>query len=260
LIYITYRTKTQDNNEKVETEKRWEQQIVSGKLPVNTALRTRNRNNFFVYMYRTAIEGKLIDLESDDFGDAKDALMLAFQIREKIGITCFVRKSQRSAAYVVKIKNVSPNRLQKYKSERDGVYEFENLAYSPTESEMSDNENYTDATLELLEPPQKSYSTGEEYERYVAVVLAQAGFTDIQMTPATGDYGADIIAVIDGIKMCIQCKMYSNPVGISAVQEIIGAKAHYKCMAAAVVTNSTFTEAAKQLAEENGVQLIENLE
>jgi hypothetical protein len=258
---ITGKKKKKEANERKEKEQHWEEQIKAGRTPINYKLRERNRNEFFVYMYRKASNGQIMDLESTDFGDARDALLLAQQLRKDARVDCVVRRSKKTAAYIVIAQNVQCDKLNKYKSDQEKIYEFENFAFSPTEMEMIDEEEEPVAAApqpkEEISPPE--YTTGEEYERYVAAIMSTAGFEDIRMTPATGDFGADIIATKDGIRCCIQCKMYSNPVGIQAVQEIIGAKAHYRCAAAMVVTNSTFTPAAKQLAKENDVVLSENV-
>ena len=42
------------------------------------------------------------------------------------------------------------------------------------------------------------------------------------MTQGSHDYGGDIIAIKDQIKYVIQCKKYSSPVGIDAVQQVDG--------------------------------------
>lgn len=262
--WITAKNKKREVGERREQERRWEEQIRAGKTPINRKLRERNRNDFFVYMYRQSTNGQVMDLESIDFGDARDALLLACQLREKAKITCVIRRSKKNASYVVLAQNIHVNKLNKFRGDRNGVYEFENLAFAPTEKEMSDDESETVAEVRTMaeEPAQikaPEYTNGEEYERYIAAIMGALGFEDIKMTPTTGDFGADIIAIKDGVKCCVQCKMYSNPVGISAVQEVIGAKAHYGCAAAMVVTNSTFTTAAKQLAAENDVILSENV-
>ena len=109
--------------------------------------------------------------------------------------------------------------------------------------------------------------TGFDFEKYAGELLNANGFDRIKVTQASGDYGVDIIAYKDDIKYAIQCKKYSSPVGIKAVQEVIGSKAMNDCHVAAVLTNNTYTKSAKELAEKNGVllwdrykleQLIEN--
>ena len=40
--------------------------------------------------------------------------------------------------------------------------------------------------------------SGEEFERYVAALLRANGFSNVQMTKASGDYGVDVLASKDG--------------------------------------------------------------
>ena len=47
----------------------------------------------------------------------------------------------------------------------------------------------------------------------------------------------------------------SNPVGISAIQEVIASKTMYNCHVAVVLTNNYFTSSATDLANKNGVLL-----
>ena len=92
---------------------------------------------------------------------------------------------------------------------------------------------------------------GLEFEHYCGELLETNGFTEVQVTQASGDYGVDILAKKDGITYAIQCKRYSSPVGIKAIQEIYAGKDYYDCMVAVVMTNQYFTnnaiEAAKKL-------------
>lgn len=106
--------------------------------------------------------------------------------------------------------------------------------------------------------PEKAPSNGYEYEERVAKSLRRKGYRNVEVTSKSGDYGADIVATDPhGNRICIQCKFYSSPVGLSAVQEIVTAKAKYKCTKAAVYTNSQFTRQAKELAVVNDVDLFE---
>ena len=96
---------------------------------------------------------------------------------------------------------------------------------------------------------------GFEFERFCGDLLTGNGFSKITVTQASSDYGADVIAYKDGVKYAIQCKKYSSPVGISAVQEVIASKSMYDCHVAVVLTNNCFTSSATNLAEKNGVLL-----
>lgn len=101
----------------------------------------------------------------------------------------------------------------------------------------------------------KDEMTGVEFERYSAELLSANGVQIAEETPATGDFGADFIILLDGERTVLQCKRFSRPVGVKAVQEAIAAMPYYKCTGAAVITNSTFTRQARELAEESGVIL-----
>lgn len=94
-----------------------------------------------------------------------------------------------------------------------------------------------------------------DYEAYVANRLSAMGFT-AQTTKRSGDYGVDVLAEKNGKTYAIQCKYYTSPVGLHAVQEIHAGQVFYKADYAAVVTNSTFTPAAKKLAATSQVLLL----
>ncbi|MDR1806227.1 MAG: restriction endonuclease [Clostridium sp.] len=99
--------------------------------------------------------------------------------------------------------------------------------------------------------------SGEDYEKFVAEYLSQNGYKNISLTRSSGDFGADIIANNEAnVRVCVQCKKYSQPVGIKAVQEVFSAKAYYGCARAMVITNTSFTTAAKKLAKQTGVELL----
>ena len=90
--------------------------------------------------------------------------------------------------------------------------------------------------------------SGHEFEMFCAKVLQMNGFYDINVTKASGDQGVDVIALKDGIRCAIQCKRYSNNVGNKAVQEVIAGMQYYNCPIGIVMTNSYFTQSAKELA------------
>jgi len=97
--------------------------------------------------------------------------------------------------------------------------------------------------------------TGVEFENYLMQVLKQHGCS-VSGTPRTGDSGADIIARLSRRVIVIQAKRSTAPVGNRAVQEVVAARAYYGGTDSWVVTNSTFTQAARELADRNGVRLI----
>lgn len=96
---------------------------------------------------------------------------------------------------------------------------------------------------------------GHDYERYVASLILDLGW-HAKVTKGSGDHGADIIVEKDGIRIAVQCKYYSSPVGNKSVQEAYSAKEFYDCHHACVVANSSYTPAAKKAAGKLGVSLL----
>ena len=96
---------------------------------------------------------------------------------------------------------------------------------------------------------------GLDYERFCAARLVQAGWR-AHRTPASGDQGADIVAMRDGLRLVVQCKRLSKPVGNAAVQEAAAAQRYWSGDRAAVVSNAGFTPAARRLAAATGVLLL----
>jgi restriction system protein len=90
---------------------------------------------------------------------------------------------------------------------------------------------------------------GRDFETFCAGLLSQRGFDDVRVTKASGDYGIDILAEKEGITFAIQCKRYSEPVGVKAVQEAYAGRDYYDCMVGVVMTNQYFTSAAVEAAK-----------
>lgn len=92
---------------------------------------------------------------------------------------------------------------------------------------------------------------GHEFEYYCADLLRKKGFIEVEVTKGSGDYGADILAEKDGVTYAIQCKCYTAPIGVKAIQEAYAGRDYYDRMVGAVLTNQYFTtpavDAAKKL-------------
>lgn len=102
---------------------------------------------------------------------------------------------------------------------------------------------------------EKDAITPYEYEKLIASQFNQLGW-DAYATSGSGDQGADVIVEKDGLLFVVQCKMYSQPVGNKAVQEVSSAKDYYDAAGAVVVTNNDYTKSARQLADSQNVWLI----
>ncbi|MFV0485554.1 MAG: restriction endonuclease [Candidatus Saccharimonadales bacterium] len=97
---------------------------------------------------------------------------------------------------------------------------------------------------------------GTSFEYYVAQLLIDRGYTNVSLTEHY-DYGVDIIAEKDGIRWGIQAKRYSDLVKADAVRQVVTGLKLYECDRAMVITNSTFSNVAKRLADGNDCVLVD---
>lgn len=102
----------------------------------------------------------------------------------------------------------------------------------------------------------KGVSTGVEFENYIKKMFEDEGVR-VDTTPASNDYGADLILKKNGVTAAVQCKYYSSSVGVKSVQEVIGALSYYHAKYGVVVSNNMYTQQAKNLADTNGIFLVE---
>lgn len=98
-----------------------------------------------------------------------------------------------------------------------------------------------------------------EYEAMVADILGRHGW-DARLTKASGDQGVDVLATKGPLRVVLQCKLHSRPVGNAAVQEAIAGQRFEQATHSAVVSNQPFTRAAQQLAGAAGVLLLHHEE
>lgn len=95
---------------------------------------------------------------------------------------------------------------------------------------------------------------GYEFEEYLKNLFELLGYTAVQ-TSLSGDQGADLILSKDDEKIVVQAKKYDGKVSNKAVQEVAAAKNYYEADRAMIVTNSSFTKSAIELAFSNDVEL-----
>lgn len=126
---------------------------------------------------------------------------------------------------------------------------FDNLEVLQLKKELSRDNDCSIATVEDYD-----LMSGQEFERAISEIFKNMGYL-VTLTPSTGDQGIDIIAVRNGTRIGIQTKCYTGKVGNSAVQEVVAGKDYYSVNRCMVVTNSTFTSAAIELARANNVIL-----
>jgi hypothetical protein len=99
-------------------------------------------------------------------------------------------------------------------------------------------------------------NNGLQFERQTAARLQELGWTCVT-TPKSGDFGADLICNCGDEKIVVQCKDYSkeNSIGVTAIQETITAKMHYRADLALLVHQGRITSQGRQLASSVGVEI-----
>ncbi|OPY25534.1 MAG: Restriction endonuclease [Methanomethylovorans sp. PtaU1.Bin073] len=97
---------------------------------------------------------------------------------------------------------------------------------------------------------------GYEFEVFVGQLYQKMGYS-VEQTPLSNDQGADLIISKYGEKTAVQVKNYTSNVGNGAIQEVVAAKNYYGCSSCIVVANSYFTKSAIELADANGVKLVD---
>lgn len=114
---------------------------------------------------------------------------------------------------------------------------------------------FNDRRQKLIHCDWRSFR-GEQFEEFVAEVFEELGYR-VRFTKASGDQGVDLIAVSREGRIAIQCKGYSGSVGNSSVQQVFAGMVHYGCDECVVVTNSSFTSGARELARSVGCRLVD---
>lgn len=97
---------------------------------------------------------------------------------------------------------------------------------------------------------------GLEFENYVARILKTQGYRRVRLTEKY-DLGVDITARKNGISWAIQVKRRTGVVKANAVRQVVTALRLYNCGRAMVISNSSYSHIARQLAESNDCVLID---
>lgn len=99
--------------------------------------------------------------------------------------------------------------------------------------------------------------TGIEFEKFAKEFLENIGFSNLETTKTSGDFGVDVIGSLNSQKYVIQTKRYNKPVNLKSVQEVYTGMKYYEADFCMVVSNNIFTEAAIELAKRCDCKLID---
>lgn len=133
----------------------------------------------------------------------------------------------------------------------------EELAYrQKLLAQLQRAESRAEEIAELLATELRLLS-GVQFEQFLERAFTVLGYQEVQRTQASGDQGIDLIVGDGRERVAVQVKLYQGSVGNEAVQQAYAGMAHYRCHRCAVVTSSTFTRSAVQLAASTGCKLID---
>ena len=169
-----------------------------------------------------------------------------------IDISDFAKKNNLSFSQEVKEKLA-----KQFTKDEDLKIQLIEIRSQASEYGVSEiTESFLQGNLEPIpELEEVNNMDGREFELFTGNLFRALGYTNVTVTQASGDFGADVIAEKDDVRFAIQCKRYSAPVGVSAVQEVMASKSLHDCHVACILTNNSFTPAALELARKNLVIL-----
>jgi len=103
--------------------------------------------------------------------------------------------------------------------------------------------------------------TGEEFEAFVASKLVNLGW-EVNHTPKSNDFGADLICNFSREKIIVQCKSYAddNYVGVSSIQEAYSSNVYYDGSIPMVIYRGRISRNAIKMAEKLGVHTVHESE
>ena len=117
-----------------------------------------------------------------------------------------------------------------------------------------------DFTLEKEEKSLKynmiNLHSGNDFELYLVNLFRELNYK-VKHCGKTGDQGGDLIVSKNDMTYVVQAKYYLNKLDNTSIQEVVGAIRFYNADKGIVITNSTFTSKAKELAEANKIILID---
>lgn len=94
--------------------------------------------------------------------------------------------------------------------------------------------------------------SGYEFEKMIEKYLIKKGYKNVKRTPHSGDQGIDVLFEDEfGHLVGIQAKRLSQPVGNSAIQELLGGMLYYGCKKGIVITTSSYSKSAIKLSQKD---------
>jgi len=98
--------------------------------------------------------------------------------------------------------------------------------------------------------------SGTQFELYLKNIFKQLNYK-VKHIGKAGDQGADLILKYDDVVYAVQAKFYNSKLDNTPIQEVVGSLKYHNADQGVVITNSSFSNGAKDLAKANNVILID---
>ena len=124
------------------------------------------------------------------------------------------------------------------------------LAKAAEARDRLERQNWQDYHTPLATDKLHSMS-GDEFEKWLAELLSRLGYREVELTPQSGDHGADLVALLPDKdeKVVIQAKRWRDPAGNKVIQEVLGGMRAHDAQHGVVAALGGFTVKARELAE-----------
>lgn len=95
-----------------------------------------------------------------------------------------------------------------------------------------------------------------DFEDFIAHLFYEAG-CEVEQTDYTGDFGADMVIVREGVKTVVQVKRYraDASVGVHDLNQVIAAQKYYNAEKAMIVATTGFTTSALKVADQSDAEV-----
>lgn len=162
------------------------------------------------------------------------------------------------------INTIELKNFDLYFKSLSNVNEYAKIYYFNVEhnNKVSDKDRYLNGDFEKEKKELSgkyslnNITTGTQFELYLVNLFKDLGYK-VKHNGKAGDQGCDLIVKKDDYIYAIQAKYYTGKLSNTPVQEIAGSLKYYNANQGVVVTNSSFTPGAEELAKANNVILVD---
>ena len=154
----------------------------------------------------------------------------------------------------LELENIMPKNREKATSELSSVSKDYESKIAECKGREKKKHSVARKVEELME------LSPRDFEEYIAALLSDMGYKNVELTPYSNDKGVDVLAEKDGLRYAVQCKRYKGTVGSPDMQKFLGAMQHAGAEKGIFVTTGMFSFEAEKMAYEHPIELINRIE